>query len=400
MKSFLLTSLSAALACSPLNSPAADLPDAYREITLHVHNPVGSDSGIEVFLKGLGRGPMTSGLDLYAESTRPNSKARGWKFKTDAKGNCTVRFGKFDFWDHLKTTGIAEPGYGAYFLIVEPQDHAGGVSSPILNLNDEDQKSFTEPKLDASIPIPGEEWCYLPRVLTDELKDAEPLKIALERGIDVSGRLVDPKGRPIRGEQVALWNDLGADTHTGRGGEIFEQSVETDRLGRFRFHRVYPNLFYLSLQAQQDDRLCWTRTRVRQRWVDGAANAIWPHVGEVDLPLAIVASRDLPYHYFGKVTDEKGHPISAATVRIQASIHGPGGRIDFEDGHGHHSQAVTRKDGRYDVGAAGPYVNSFEITAPGSPGWMYSEDGEIYGLGLYEEVPCAPGRYDFVLKRK
>jgi protocatechuate 3,4-dioxygenase beta subunit len=355
----------------------------------------------EVILMGLGRGPMTSHREIFAEPGDANGqKAKGWKFVTNAKGECRVSFGKFDFWEHLKATGVAEPGYGPYFLVATKEGYAGGVSAKLLNYNDEDRKKFVPFEFGASAPEEDEEWEYDPRVLSDDPKDLERIDIVLKRGMEVSGQLLDEKGRPIPGEQINLWNNLGADTHTGRGGEIFERTDETDHAGRFHFHRVYPNLFHLGLLSQQDDSLCWLRTRVRKRWVDGIHDVIWPHQGDTNIPVVIVATRERPFHYFGKVTDEKGRPIAGATVRIQAGIHGPGQLGDFDDGHSHFSQAVTRTNGTYDVAAAGPYVNWFRITAAGFKGDEYMEDGEIYGFNRYEEVPCAPGRYDFTLKRK
>lgn len=391
--------------CS-VQAQADDESPGYREVTVHVvdqfHQPV---AGIEVQLHGLDRGSINATFDLfkYDNPGRPeNAKYQGWKLKTDAQGNCSVRFGKFDYWEHEKATGIASPGYGHYFLIVKSEGFAGGVSPKILNLNDADRKNYKAPELSNSSPQEEDAWAFRefePRLLSDDLKDAAPLEIMLERGIEVSGQLVDGKDRPIHGETITLWSDLHADTHTGRGGEIFSQSVETDQAGRFHFQHVYPNLFYISLAGQDDDQLIWTKTRVRKRWIEGIADAIWPHTDDVDLPLVIVATRESPYHYFGRVTDEKGSPIRGATVRIQTSIHGPGGRSDFDDGHSHHSQAKTGADGNYNVPAAGPYVNWFEITAPGFQTQTYSEDGEIYDWDRYEEVPCAPGRYDFTLKR-
>ncbi|MEP6822585.1 MAG: hypothetical protein ABI946_09580 [Chthoniobacterales bacterium] len=236
--------------------------------------------------------------------------------------------------------------------------------------------------------------------MCDAPKDEEPVDIVLESGLDVSGRLEDELGHPIPHQKVSLRNNLGADTHSGRGGEIFERDDTTDAQGRFHFHRVYPKLFHLALQAQDDDSLCWIKTRVRQRWVDGVHDAIWPHDDDTNLSVVIVATLRLPYHYFGKVIDEQGRPVAGATVRIQASIHGPGQRGDFADNHAHYSQITTGKDGCYDVPSAGPYVNWFEITAPGFKDNSYMEDGEISGFDRYEEEPCAPGRYDFTLKRK
>lgn len=406
MRSLVLHALVSGLLFFCSEAWASDEAHDYREVTVHVvnqfHQPV---AGIEVQLRGLDRGSINATFDLFNNDGPPrleNAKYQGWKFKTDAQGNCSARFGKFDYWEHAKAAGIASPGYGHFFLIVKSEGFAGGVSPEIFNLNDEERKNYKAPEIRNSSPEEEDAWKFgefEPRVLTDEPKEAAPVEIVLKPGIEVSGQLIDGKEKPIRGETITLWSDLHADTHTGRGGEIFSQSVETDLSGRFHFHHVYPNLFYVSLAGQDDDLLIWIRTRVRNRWIEGIADAIWPHKDDVDLPLVIVATRDSPYHYFGKVTDDKGSPIRGATVRIQAAIHGPGGRSDFGDGHSHYSQAVTRADGSYTVPAAGPYVNWFEVTAPGFQTQRYSEDGEIYDWNRYEEVPCAPGRYNFDLKR-
>src|SRR5437879_6554924 len=113
---------------------ASGEPDDAREITARVvdekEQPL---AGVEVVLMGLGRGPMTSHSAIFAEPGDPEGeKARGWKFVTDANGRCTIRLGKFDFWKHLETTSLIEPGYGSYFLVATKDKYAGGVSPKLL----------------------------------------------------------------------------------------------------------------------------------------------------------------------------------------------------------------------------------------------------------------------------
>lgn len=366
-----------------------------RVVDAKYHQP---EAGVAVTLIGLDRGPMTvrETQDAPADPSAP--RAKGWKFVTNAQGRITVRFGKFDFWDHRKTTGVAEPGYGAYFLVAEKEGYAGGISPKLLNLDPASQKAFVPTELESNGPIKGEEWDYDARLLQDS--PGETIDLVLQPGIDVSGQLLDERDQPIAGQEIELWNDLGADTHTGRGGEIFQRTAETDRHGRFRFHHVYPNLFHLAWPAQESDALCWLRTRVRDRWVEGVHDAIWPHAGETDLPLVIVASRVRPFHYFGRVADAQGHPIVGATVRVQASLHGPGEMENFEDSHGHYSEAKSGADGHYDVAAAGAYVSHLEVTAPGYREGGCCKEGEIAGFDRYDEAPCSPGRYDFTLEKK
>ncbi|MEP6822586.1 MAG: hypothetical protein ABI946_09585 [Chthoniobacterales bacterium] len=132
---------------SSLIASTSDQAREIREITVRVvdakfHQP---EAGVAVTVLGLSRGPMTLRNTIFPEpgDTTKEGKARGWKFVTDAKGCCTVVLGKFDCWEHLKSTGVAEPGYGVYFLMAEKEGYAGGVSRKILNFNDEDRKALS-----------------------------------------------------------------------------------------------------------------------------------------------------------------------------------------------------------------------------------------------------------------
>ncbi len=376
--------------------------DGYRKVAVHVTNPLGSNEGLEVSVYAVSRASMNISPEWRAGDGQPGSKMQGWRYRTDAQGNCTVRLGRFNSWQHRDATGIAEPGYGTYFLLVQPQDGtAGGVSPRLLNLDEEELRTYQAPQSDRfTVPGPGSEWNPGQTVLSDAPAGSQTVEIEIKRGFEVSGKLVDLQGHPVAKEQVRLWSDLGADTHTGRGGEIFEQFQDTDRAGRFRFRCVYPNLFYLSLRSQESDALYWIKSRLRERWAAGITDAIWPHEGETELPVMIVVARRSPYCYYGRVMDEDGRPVRGAKIVAQASIHGPEGRSDFDDSHSHHARTTTRQDGSYALRAAGPCVNSVSITAPGFQDGGTSEEGPIVGHDLYEELPYEPGRYDFVLRRK
>ncbi len=377
----------------------------FREVNCLLVDEAGKPvAGVTMELRGHGRDAIHSLLSHPDDPARDGRKYEGWLFVTDREGKFKARFGTFRGWEHEQSTGVVTPGWGEFNFIAEKEGYAGAVSPRIVNLNAEDRKNYQVPELSSRGPVIGEEWVgyedEAPVVLGDKTEAAPVVQIVLRRGIDISGQLVDPAGHAISDENVNLWTDLGADTHTGRGGEIFEQSATTDPDGRFQFHHVYPNLFYISLESEARS-LFWTRTQIRERWADEIVDAIWPHAQEGDLPLVIVAAREPPFHYFGKISDETGKPIAGATVRVQASIHGSEGRSDFGDRHSHHSQAVTGEDGVYDVPAAGKYVNWFEITAPGfADSGAAGEGGQISGFDRYDVFTFAPGRYDFSLKKK
>ena len=386
---------------------AAD-SETYRELLVQVVDEGGFPvRGLRVELRGLWRDAVHGSL-LHPDRLGDETKYEGWTFETDNDGMFLARFGRFKSYDHEKIAGTFVPGFGEFYFVTEKKEgYAGGVSPRILNVDPEMREFYRkDPEHRYDVHI-GEEWLGYDgeqtRVFDDNPPgDSPPLTIVVRHGINVWGQLVDRRNRPIKGETINLWTDVGADTHTGRGGEIFCQSAETDKYGRFRFCNVYPNLFYLSLDSEDepvDKPLYWIRTRIRQRWVDGIADAIWPHTDETEVPIVIVAVNESPFHYRGKVTDDDGKPIRGATVEIQASLHGCGGRSDFDDTHDHHSRTSTDSKGNYDVPAAAPFVNWFQISASGFKTEYYGEEGEIRGFGLYEEVPSAPGRYDFFLRR-
>ena len=372
-------------------SPAATAePVTYREIAARVvdeaKQPV---AHLPVRLMAVSRDSMWS----MGSSEEMQRKARGWEFTTDADGRFTARFGKFLFGEHEQATDLIEPGYGHFYFVVEEEEgYAGGVSEEVLNLNDEELASRKEEDARDCPPQISREvdphFHSGVRVLTDAPL-GESLEIMLKRGLDVTGQMIDPQGKPLAREEVTVLTDMGADTHTGWGGEIFEQMVETDRAGRFVFHHVYPAVFTLQTINRGSTRPYWIRTRVRSRWVDKAEDVITPKEDETLIPVVIVASREPTYRYFGRLTDERGHGIAGAQVEVRCSMHEP--ELTYSDDHDMWWKTKTDRDGDYSVLVGYRFANAIWITAEGTQGGGESpQDNELY----------APGRYDFTLKRE
>jgi hypothetical protein len=363
----------------------------FRTIRIRVVDEDGRRAaGAKVQLRGMDRDAIgalsereTSKLGLLEQAR----KYQGWDFTTDRNGEFIARFGKFREYDYAQATGIEAPGFGEFYFVAEKEGSAGAVSPMIANYSREEAQ-FHQDENDRY----GEycEWMhedYRRHVLNDRSEPGEVLVLRFQRGLVLSGQVIDLQEKPVPGATIRLFHDLHADTHTGYGGEIFERTMTTDDAGQFQFAHVYNNTFYLDLDLDRAG--YWIRTRVRQRWVDGSADEITPRKNESSIQLLLIEVDESPYRYRGRVTDEQGQPIAGAKVSVYASLHSPS--RTFEDDHGHHSDARTGADGTYDLGADSPYVRYFTVEAAGfENGGESGDDDDLY----------SPGRYDFTLKRK
>jgi hypothetical protein len=370
-------------------SPTPPESVAYREITGCV---VDEDrcpmAGLHVDLMAVTR----DSIGAVGSSDEEKAKAHGWEFTTDRDGRFTARFGKFALYDHRQATGLVEPGFGHFYFVVEKEGTAGGVSAELLNLNDEELTLRKE--VDARNDTPPESHEIDPhletgtRILTDP-PDAEPVEIVVKRGIDVFGQIINPQGQSMPREEISVVTDMGADTHTGHGGEVFTQSRTTNRAGRFTFHHVYPGVFMLQTLNAGTTAPFWIRTRVRQRWIDKAADVITPEEDEQPIAVLIVATRAPIYRYFGRVTDQHGRGIAGAKVEIRCSMHEP--ELTYEDDHDNWWRTKTDRAGNYSLRVGYRFVNAIWIEAKGTKGEAENPN--------YDEL-LAPGRYDFTLARE
>ena len=352
-----------------------------------------SVSGVEVQLRGLGRDAFGVNPD---EGKSDNY--RGWKFTTNSSGLFTARFGQFRQYDHQQATQLIEPGYGHFYFVARQEGTAGGVSCEVLNLDDEELALRKKRENAESVsPQEGDEWvrgAFPPYVLSGK-REGKPLEIVLKRGLDLTGRILDTAGKPVRGEEVSVFLDLHAGSHTGHGGEIFEKQIETDRAGRFHFSHIYPNTFYVELRDHSRGAPYWIRTRVRDRWVDKIEDEITPRTDEWDernnekaIDLLLIVAREEPYRYFGRVTDSHGRGVAGAKVGIRCSLHDP--ERTFEDDHDYWWQTKTDRNGNYSLRVGSRFVNAIWVAAGSDTGNDGANEGEL----------MAPGRYDITVRPK
>ena len=326
----------------------------------------------------------------------PDPRGADWDFTTDQAGRFTARFGRFRAREHEGE--YAGPAYGRFHFVVCQPGWAGGISRLVLNSSETELPSFLPSAWQPGDPPPEqEEWQvgeFAPLILRDT-PEPRTLDIVLKRGLTLQGRLVDNQGRPIRGREMVLREDLHYGSHTGAGGEIFEQSATTDHSGRFNFRHVYPNRFWLH-PSDEGPPIYWAKTRLRHRWTDEAMDEIDPRTGgashpasyERTLPLRLVVERRRTYRYFGRVTDEQGNSVSGLNISIQPSSRQHPARL-YADGEGE-GKILTDRQGNYSTQMGWPGVD-----------FICVDDQGLFGRPTVQgQGTLLPGRYDFTVRPK
>ncbi len=121
----------------------------------------------------------------------------------------------------------------------------------------------------------------------------DDLVIVLPRGIEVSGKVVDPSGRPVANAEVSLYVKIGA---TGKA-----QLVETDSGGRYAFAPMAPGA--ITLEARADG----FAPSALVRYQAGAKG----DVSKKTFTLTLQESEALA----GRVVDVKGDPLGDVRIR-------------------------------------------------------------------------------------
>ncbi len=371
----------------------ADETPAYRELPCRVVDEAGAPlGGVPVRLCGRDRGALD-----FDDDYQPERKP-AWNFTTDRDGRFTARFGQFQAFSHEQATGLNEPGYGEFHLVAFKAGYAGGVSREILNLDEEGSSNYLKHANDPDTPPQeNEEWTrgeFESRLLGDPT-ETQPLVIVLKRGLTLHGRMVDTAGRPVRGETVNLCLDLHKHSHTGAGGEIFEQQTTTDQAGEFHFRHVYPNVFTIGAYIVSPNPPDWIRTRLRGHWMDGELGQITPRRGnarhlsdyERSIDLRALFARRALHRYFGRVTDAGGRPLARARVVIRWLLEKPA--PDAKKEYGLEQTTLTDANGNYSVRVGSPLVDGIWVSLGNNNDGLEVGDGTL----------MAPGYHDLVLPK-
>ena len=145
-----------------------------------------------------------------------------WDFETDEQGKCVVLLGSFNGYENKE----GMPGWGMYALVVDRgAGDAGAVS----------QRFIFEKNEEAS-QQKAQRWRTSGMNRSRSKTEPFELRLTIVRGLTLEGRILDywHPDKPLAGIKVMSNNDLHCESHTGRGGEILEETVVTDKDGRFR----------------------------------------------------------------------------------------------------------------------------------------------------------------------
>jgi len=343
---------------------------SYRSVIVRVVDESGdSMPGVNVQLLGTGRDALQA-MDIRSRYNLPGV----WRFVSDARGRCTVRFGCFKGFDSEKLMGSDVPGWGRFYFIAEA-GRLRGVSQCIVHDTHGEYSRYYR----------DDEWNR--RGLVRTLGHPVIITLRMKRGVSVIGRVVDTTGKPVPGFDVGSDQDLGSEHHTGYGNEIFRQSTSTDAEGRFVLRDIFPNTFHLVASEREEKPPVWVRTQLRGKWSPVPVDQITPRRREREIRMTMVVSPELPYRYVGRILDPESKPVVSAPVVLGISRHRR--PENWEDDHATlHTESDS--EGRFEFRTATPFIRWIGISAAGFAD--YEQD--------YEEKDMkSPAKWNITLHR-
>ncbi|MHB1562283.1 MAG: carboxypeptidase regulatory-like domain-containing protein, partial [Isosphaeraceae bacterium] len=184
--------------------------------------------------------------------------------------------------------------------------------------------------------------------------DMKPATITVERGVTITGRVVDPSGKPVAGATVApaltgTGNSLTGDTRF---------SVETGADGRFTTVLPASGKRSYNLVAHDGKYGEW------RTWANGVLPPIQTKPGETLADVELALRR--PATVRGRVLDSDGRPIAGRQVRASSA--------DRLENRYYDPTTTTRPDGTYELKFIRPgqqfvQVAPFWLDARQAPEW-------------------------------
>jgi protocatechuate 3,4-dioxygenase beta subunit len=192
----------------------------------------------------------------------------------------------------------------------------------------------------------------------------EPVTITLERGVTVTGRVLDPDGKPVAGATVApaltgTGNSLTGDTRF---------SVETDKDGRFSVLLPASGARDYNLVAHDGKFQQW------RTWANGVLPPFRTKPGQVIENVELQLTR--PATVRGRVTDVNGKPVAGREVRASAA--------DRWENRYYDPTVTTVADGSYELKFVRPGEQFIQV----APFWL---DARQAPEGTSRTVTLAPG---------
>lgn len=338
----------------PATVSHAEIPAsvAERRLVVRLLDAEGAPAaGVDIALVGLDRINM---LSLSEARSLPNF----WR-RTDAAGHAEFLFERRREGVRGATDPATRPGFGKFRIVALPRaGDAGAISVPVYNW---------EPPL-GSIDPGGIE-------MTSETL----LTLQISKGLTLDGQLLDVQLRPLAAHPLKVLSDVRFESHTGLGGEIFEQEAKTDEEGRFLFEHV----------NAADWRLESVRVLYSRRWDEQKARwGAWETKADAAGKVQYIIATGRDYVVEGMVLDEAGLPIAGAEVlclftHLEKSDFIPNRMA---------AKAATDEQGRFRLNGDAPYFVYVSASAPGYDTMQYG--------GSAGAAPLAAGVYAFRLAKQ
>jgi hypothetical protein len=323
-------------------------PDAYE---FHVKAPgvgvarlpkqaIGQGQGVQLDI-ALEPGVTFRAVTVDAETGKPVPGVRLWHWqhkdvegRSDAKGEVVIGEmlpGSFEF-------SIEAAGYTRWWSEQAKSEwNRRSIAKPELNW----QRNFDDVDYDLR---PG----------------MAPVKIELERGVRVRGKVVDPEGKPVAGATVApaltgSGNSLTGDTRF---------SVETGADGGFEVLLPASGKARYNLVAHDGKYEEW------RKWANGVLPPLRTTPGQEIAGVVLTLSR--PAAVRGKVVDARGKPVAGREVRAQAA--------DKRENRYYDPTTTTRADGTFELRFIRPGEQFIQV----APFWLRAEEAPARGTKRLE----------------
>jgi hypothetical protein len=183
----------------------------------------------------------------------------------------------------------------------------------------------------------------------DLRSDMAKVKIVLEKGVRVTGRVIDPDGKPVAGATVAP-------ALTGTGNSLTGDSrfsVPTKADGTFEVLLPASNEAQYNLVAHDGEIEKW------RKWANGVLPPIRTKPGQEIKDVTLTLTR--PATVRGKVVDEKGRPVAHREVRASAA--------DKLENRYYDPTTTTKEDGTFELRFIRPGEHYIQV----APFWLIAD---------------------------
>ncbi len=192
----------------------------------------------------------------------------------------------------------------------------------------------------------------------------EPVTIALERAVKITGKVLDPDGKPVAGATVApaltgTGNSLTGDTRF---------SVQTDKDGRFTMTLPASGGRQYNLVAHDGKYQQW------RHWANGVLPPIGTKPGQEIRGVELKLTK--PATVRGRVTDRDGQPVGNREVRAAAA--------DLLENRYYDPTVTTSADGTFELKFIRPGEQSIQV----APFWL---DPRQAPAGTSQPLTLKPG---------